>query len=507
MMRSRSNAYNKHFSVDWMCVIFHTDFLHFLFICNSFHRTRFDKCISVGMEKSWVMSEEERLQLLRTRLQRKQAEQKQQSTSVSSNKIAGSTSAPTMSPVCSSSPSALSGPTNTTNNRPGAANRAYIADYALIYQHLQRNEVNAHGLLEKWRTKVLIVQLWLINGDHPDWIRRTNGEQLSVLLRSHASGIFGTTNLASLADTSSAKSIFGRSFAQSHSSGSWIACVSTVLLVRSSIHRLCSTFCAVSTTVCPWPATVVAPVRSWTELFASRFQLRFEAIRVHANQLDVVSRCHRTMERPLWLRTAAILIFASFEWRHDGRCGRRTRRTRVVLQVSTALVTLWTCTGRSSRYAAAVAWIAPASKTDALCACSKRVFGRRTNFVAVERHFVAERRTSRSSSSAAGQRATRRLCSPAAKVHAMEAQSWHTRSANGTFVVDVAGTAWISRTVCRLPARTVATTAPATAAASSFDRSQTIGRQLQHDQQHRKWQRVRRLWVRLRIAFRFASRI
>ena len=68
------------------------------------------------MEKSWVMSEEERLQLLRTRLQRKQAEQKNTGHNSGHN--------------LPHKPSAPNSPLS-----------AYVPDYAYVHQHLQPSEV------------------------------------------------------------------------------------------------------------------------------------------------------------------------------------------------------------------------------------------------------------------------------------------------------------------------------------------------------------------------------
>lgn len=45
---------------------------------------RFKKCLSIGMEKSWVMTEEERLQMLKTRLEKRQKQESESSESSSS---------------------------------------------------------------------------------------------------------------------------------------------------------------------------------------------------------------------------------------------------------------------------------------------------------------------------------------------------------------------------------------------------------------------------------------
>lgn len=49
---------------------------------------RFNKCLSIGMEKSWVMTEEERMQMLKNRIEkRKQEEEVYLKTSVKQNEF------------------------------------------------------------------------------------------------------------------------------------------------------------------------------------------------------------------------------------------------------------------------------------------------------------------------------------------------------------------------------------------------------------------------------------
>lgn len=78
------------------------------------------------MEKSWVMSEEERLQLLRTRLQRRQAEQKQNCSS----------------PSKGSAPSSPGSDSRTLSQPQSPYFSAYTADYSLIHQHLMHSDVS-----------------------------------------------------------------------------------------------------------------------------------------------------------------------------------------------------------------------------------------------------------------------------------------------------------------------------------------------------------------------------
>ena len=37
--------------------------------------SRFNKCLSIGMEKSWVMTEEERMQMLKNRIEKRKQEE------------------------------------------------------------------------------------------------------------------------------------------------------------------------------------------------------------------------------------------------------------------------------------------------------------------------------------------------------------------------------------------------------------------------------------------------
>lgn len=103
---------------------------------------RFKKCLSIGMEKSWVMTEEERLQMLKSRLERRQRPDTEERGTASSTSFPGNHSTGSSSPTASSIGSHISSCNSRSLNSLKRLREQYVPRVDTVHRYLSEAEVS-----------------------------------------------------------------------------------------------------------------------------------------------------------------------------------------------------------------------------------------------------------------------------------------------------------------------------------------------------------------------------